>query len=317
MSKSYAVYSESFASTVAKIAAKAVVPELMNYGSKIKDNIKTLTRAFNEPKAALNDLFENNPDIFRECKLVKLIKDSAAGVVTEAAAPYGGPGSFPEPGLEMGRLTVPPPARPMGRPARVEPEDEPTAAAATPSKNNKFKGSYKAIFEGYVKGNAANSPLQYSKNFSVTIKPSNARTDGDLKYVADGVIFKDDVEFAQTDNIEDVNELAYKRLFNLAVLKNKFTLKDDPNFDRIGYVKRSDTLKGFKLNFDGEVTFPSKSPRPIAADEYIIVKTKDGQLQSDGKLYRGTTEINDNVNINYSQKNIIFETEKLVDLFLK
>ena len=322
MSKSREVYSESFASRVAGIynatkavgslAAKTFAPQLTQLAGEYSQNIKRVYRAFNEPKSALKDLFESNPDIFRDCKLVKLIKDSAAGVITEAAPPYT---PLPDPGVEEGRRTPPPPARPRAIPLRVEPEDDTEVTAS--SKNNRYKGSYKAIFEGYVKGNAANSPLQYSKNFSVTIKPNNARTDGDLKYVADRVIFKDDVEFAQADNIEDVNEIAYKRLFNLAVLKNKFTLKNNPNFDRIGYVKRNDTSKGFKLNFDGEVTFPSKSPRPITADEYIIVKRRDGQLQSDGKLYRGTTEINDSVNINYSQKNILIESEKLVDLFCK
>lgn len=301
--------------TAGKFAAKTWAPKLTDLAGSYSQNIKTVLRSFNQPKAALDDLFKQNPDTFRDCKLVKLIKDSAAGVVTEAAAPYGGTGSFPEPGLEMGRLSVPPPARPMGRPARVEPEDEPTAT--TSSKNNKFKGSYKAIFEGYVKGNAANSPLQYSKNFSVTIKPNNASTDGDLKYVADRVIFKDDREF--TDVNESVNpaETNYFNLFKIDILKNKFILNREPNFYPLGNVQKGNPSKGTKLNFDGTVTFTGKPARPIADDEYIIYKNNSGRLQSDGKLYKGTREINESVNINYSQKNILINSEKLVDLFYK
>lgn len=313
MMKSNAVYTESFASTVAKIAAKAVVPELTNYVNKIKDNIKTLTRAFNEPKAALKDLFESNPDKFRNCKLVKLVEDSAAGVIPEAAAPYLGPGNFPAPGRQLSRLPVPPPARPK---AVITP-----AAVNTPAalKNNKYKGSYKAIFEGNVKkGNDANSPLQYSKNFSVTIKPNNPRNDGDIKYVADTVIFKDDVKFTQLDDSNsNTNDKAYKVLFTSdKILKSKFKLNSKPNFNSLGDIKKGDPLMGTKLNFDGTVTVAGSS-NPVKDDEYIIVKNNNGRLQSDGKLYKGGKVIVSSVNINYSQKNLILESKKLVDLFCK
>jgi len=325
MLKSREVYSESFASKVAsmvgrgvKLAAKAAAPELVNMATRYKDNVKKIFRAFNEPKAALKDLFESNPDMFRNCKLKELIKDSAAGVITEAAAPYGGPGSFPDPGVEQGRLSVPPPARPMGRPARVDLEDgteEPVS-----SKNNRYKGSYKAIFEGYVKsGNEANSPLEYSKNFSVTIKPTERRGEDGIKYVADSIVFKDDVEFTTvSDSASDPNAEYLKLFKTTTILQNKFQLDRPIFFDPQGAIDRRDSSKGFRLNFNGKVTFGSTS-RDVDKDEYIIVINNRGKLQSDGKLYKGVpvTLMLSNVNINYSQKDILIESKKLVDLFCK
>jgi hypothetical protein len=322
------VYSESFASRVAgiykagkaaaSIAAKTFAPQLTQLAGEYSQNIKRVYRAFNEPKSALNDLFESNPDKFRNCKLVKLIKDSAAGVITEAAAPYGGPGSFPDPGVEQGRLSVPPPARPMGRPARVDLEDgteEPVS-----SKNNRYKGSYKAIFEGYVKsGNEANSPLEYSKNFSVTIQPAEPRSDVSIKYVADRVVFKDDLEFTKiSDSASDPNAEYLKLFKTTTILQNKFQLDRPIFFDPQGAIDSRDSSKGFRLNFNGKVTFGSTS-RDVDKDEYIIVINNRGKLQSDGKLYKGVpgTLMLSNVNINYSQKDILIESKKLVDLFCK
>lgn len=319
MLKSREVYSESFASKVAGMAARAIAPELMNIKDKYAATIKKVSRAFNEPKAALKDLFESNPDTFRNCKLIKLVEDSAAGVIPEAAAPYLGPGNFPAPGRQMGRLPVPPPARPMAViPVNNPPVNNPPATNSP--KNKKYKGSYKAIFEGSVKeGNDANSPLQYSKNFSVTIKPNNPRNDGDIKYVADTVIFKDDVKFTQLDDSNsNTNDEAYKVLFTSEVLKNKFKLNSKPNFNSLGDIKKGDPLKGFRLNFDGQVIFPSKT-RVVGDDEYIIVTDNNGKLQSSGELYKGMgmTLMTNSVNINYSQKNLIIESKKLVDLFCK
>jgi len=312
MLKSREVYSESFAGKVARMAAKAIAPELMNIKDKYAATIKKVSRAFNEPKAALKDLFESNPDKFRNCKLVELVKDSAAGVIPEAAAPYMGPGNFPAPGVQQGRLPVPPPARPK---AVITPAAVNTSVAP---KNKKYKGSYKAIFEGSVKeGNDANSPLQYSKNFSVTIKPNNPRNDEDIKYVADTVIFKDDVKFTQVDDSNsNTNDKAYEVLFTSEVLKNKFKLNSKPNFNSLGDIKKGDPLMGYKLNFDGTVTVAGSS-NPVKDDEYIIVKNNNGRLQSDGKLYKGGKVIVSSVNINYSQKNLILESKKLVDLFCK
>ena len=278
MSKSYEVYSESFASRVAGIynatkavgslAAKTFAPELTQLASGYAKNIKAVARAFNEPKAALNDLFVKNPDKFRECKLVELIRDSAAGTL------------------------------------------------APNSRNTRYKGSYKAIFQGYVKGDAADSRLLYNKNYSVTIEPT--RSDGDIKYVADEVIYKNDVEFTRAKNTG--GNLDYKPLFNLPSLKNKFQLATNPNFNSLGDIKKGDPSMGTRLNFDGTVTFASGSSRPVRDDEYIIVINNNGRLQSNGELRTGphtSTVITSSVNINYSQKNILIESEKLVDLFYK
>jgi len=73
---------------------------------------------------------------------------------------------------------------------------------------------------------------------------------------------------------------------------------------------------GYKLNFDGTVTVAGSS-NPVKDDEYIIVKNNNGRLQSTGKLYKGGKVIVSSVNINYSQKNLILESKKLVDLFCK
>lgn len=278
MLKSREVYSESFASKVAgmvgrgvKLAAKAAAPELVNMATRYKDNVKKIFRAFNEPKAALKDLFESNPDMFRNCKLKELIKDSAAGVAASTAG-------------------------------------------------DSYKGSYKAIFTGSVKeDNEANSPLINSNNFSVTIKPTERRGEDGIKYVADSIVFKDDVEFTTVSSSAIDPNAEYLKLFKTTtILQNKFQLDIPIFFDPQGAIDRRDSSKGFRLNFNGKVTFGSTS-RDVADDEYIIVKNNRGKLQSDGKLYKGVpgTLMLSNVNINYSQKDILIESKKLVDLFCK
>jgi hypothetical protein len=275
--KSDAVYTESFASKVAGIkkigslAARAIAPELMNIKDKYAANIKKVTRAFNEPKAALKDLFEGDPDIFRNCKLKDLIKDSAAGVAAGTAG-------------------------------------------------DSYKGSYKAIFTGSVKkGNEANSPLENSNNFSVTIKPTERRGADGIKYVADRIVFKDDVEFTNVSSSAIDKNAEYINLFKTSTnLKDKFILKTPYFFNPQGFIDRRDVSKGFRLNFDGKVTFPGKV-RDVLDDEYIIVIDNRGTLSSKGELFKGNPGVlmNSSVNINYSQKDILIESKKLVDLFCK
>ena len=265
--------------TAGKFAAKTWAPKLTDLAGSYSQNIKTVLRSFNQPKAALDDLFKQNPDTFRDCKLKKLEQDSAAGI--------------------------------------------PTAAAGAPA-DNKYKGSYKAIFSGSVKeGSDANASLITSNNFSVTIKPTKTGGYGnDLKYIADQKIFKDDVEFATVSSSVPSPEIAYKKLFS--TLTSKFTLNSTPNFNSLGDIQKGRPDLGMKLNFDGTVTFPAAGggpggPRRVENNEYIIVINKDGRLQSDGKLYSNTTGsvLNASVIINYNQKNILFESKKLVDSLCK
>jgi hypothetical protein len=279
------VYSESFASKIKgiargvansakagfKIAAKTYAPKLTAGITRDLETIKNIRRAFNEPRAALKDLFESEPDIFRNCKLKELIKDSAAGVAVGTAG-------------------------------------------------DSYKGSYKAIFTGSVKnGNEANSPLENSNNFSVTIKPTERRGEDGIKYVADRTVFKDDVEFTNVSSSAIDQNAEYLKLFKTTtILQNKFQLDRPIFFDPQGAIDRRDSSKGFRLNFNGKVTFGSTS-RDVDKDEYIIVINNRGKLQSDGKLYKGVpgTLMLSNVNINYSQKDILIESKKLVDLFCK
>ena len=258
--------------TVGKFAAKTWAPKLTDLADRYTQNIKTVLRSFDQPKAALDDLFKQNPDTFRECKLVKLEKNNAAGVSVATGAPV----------------------------------------------TDTYKGSYKAIFKGYVKeGNDANSPLQYSDKFSVTIKPTRS-SGSDLKYIADTTVFINDVMFAKVKSSYNSAETAYKNLFKLPALKSKFILATKPNFNSFGDIKKGQPQKGMKLNFDGEVIFGTRS-RPVADEEYIIVKNKGGILQSDGELYSNNTGsiLNASVINNYDQKNMLFESKKLVDLFCK
>jgi hypothetical protein len=273
--KSNAVYSESFANKVAGIkkigslAARAIAPELMNIKDKYAATIKKVSRAFNEPKAALKDLFESTPDMFRNCKLKELIKDSAAGVAASTAG-------------------------------------------------DSYKGSYKAIFTGSVKeDNKANSPLINSNNFSVTIKPTERRGEDGIKYVADRIVFKDDVEFTNVSSSASDPDAVYVKLFRTSInLKNKFTL-DTPNFfDQRGFVDLDDTTKGYKLNFKGKVKV-NGTTKIVVPDEYILVKNNRGTLESDGQLYNSRGIVTASVNINYSQRDILIESKKLVDLFCK
>ena len=260
---------ETFADTlrmIGKAAAQTYAPELTNTFTRVAGSIKKSLRVFNQPKEAVYDLFKENPDTFRNCKIKELIKNSAAGVTT------------------------------------------------SPVLSSDYLNSYKAVFSGSVKsGQEANAPLVQSDNFSITVKPTNNRND--LKYVADDNVYKDDKEFTKINRSSD--PINYMKLFNTAPCKTKFTLNPKPNFNRLGDIKKGYPEKGFRLNFDGKVKFSSRT-HDVRDDEYIIVINKRNVLTSDGELYKGIgsakTVINSSTIINYSQKNILFEVKKLVDL---
>jgi hypothetical protein len=279
MSKSYAVYSESFASRVAgiagrglKLAAQTVAPELMTYAGKIKSNITSVVGENKDPKDAVIQYFKNNPETFRpDCKIIKIEKDTVAGPIQSST-------------IEA----------------------------------TKFKGFYKCIFSGTVnKTDDLFNMGEKSDNYSLTVKPT-----ADKMYQVDQKIYKDGELYSNIDTEIKVSEIL-SVLPTVFIQNNnlnqKYQLDKKPEFNILGLVDSNDLSKGYKITFKGTAKLASGTTAITPNDNYIIVTINTGKLQTDGKLYslNQQNQLIENQQVIYSQKNIIFETEKLVDLFLK
>lgn len=102
-------------------------------------------------------------------------------------------------------------------------------------------------------------------------------------------------------------------------LNSKYQLDRNPEFNILGLADLSNESKGYKITFNGIARLRSGVIATIPGDHYIIVKMNGSIPQTDGKLYslsRRDTLIENYQNV-YSQKDILIESKKLVDLFCK
>jgi len=106
---------------------------------------------------------------------------------------------------------------------------------------------------------------------------------------------------------------------NNTKLKSKYQLDRKPEFDILGLVDPNNESKGYKITFKGTAKLKSGQITTIPGDHYIIVKMNGSEPQTDGKLYSLSqrNKLIENYQNVYSQKNLIFESKKLVDLFCK
>lgn len=102
-------------------------------------------------------------------------------------------------------------------------------------------------------------------------------------------------------------------------LNSKYQLAIKPEFDILGLVDPNNESAGYKMTFKGNAKLYSGDITTIPGDHYIIVKMNGSNPQTDGKLYSLSrrNQLIENQQYVYSQKNILLETKKLVDLKYK
>ena len=102
-------------------------------------------------------------------------------------------------------------------------------------------------------------------------------------------------------------------------LNQKYQLDKRPEIGILGLVDPNNESKGYKITFKGNVRLKNGSITTTPGDHYIIVTMNGDKAQTNGKLYSLSqrNRLIEKQQLISSQKNIIFETEKLVDLFLK